>query len=201
MFLSIGWILMSYLIGSVPFGLVVAKAVCGVDPRLEGSRNTGATNVSRLCGTKYGLSVLALDLLKGWAPAAGAMAFSDSWFFLSLVGLAAIIGHTNSPFLSGKGGKGVATTIGVFLALTPSALIISVLCCVAAITISGYVSLGSLTLGSALPVFTLLTGKVGFLPVTLLVAVIIYWKHRENIRRLATGQENPWRKKKTQEKA
>ncbi|EGJ50184.1 glycerol-3-phosphate 1-O-acyltransferase PlsY [Desulfocurvibacter africanus] len=201
MFLSIGWILMSYLIGSVPFGLVMAKAVCGVDPRLEGSRNTGATNVSRLCGTRYGLVVLALDLLKGWAPAAGAMTFSDNWFFLSLVGLAAIIGHISSPFLSGKGGKGVATTIGVFLALTPSALIISVLCCVAAITISGYVSLGSLTLGAALPLFTLLTGKIGFLPVTLLVAVLIYWKHRENIRRLATGQENPWRKKKTQGQA
>ena len=195
MFLSIGWILMTYLIGSVPFGLLVAKVVCGVDPRLEGSRNTGATNVSRLCGTRYGLAVLALDLLKGWAPAAAAMTFSDGWFFLSLVGLAAIVGHTNSPFLSGKGGKGVATTIGVFLALTPSALIFSALCCVAVITITGYVSLGSLTLGAALPVFTLLTGRIGFVPITVLVGIVIYWKHRENIRRLATGQENPWRKK------
>lgn len=195
MFLSIGWILVTYLLGSIPFGLVMAKAVCGVDPRLEGSRNTGATNVSRLCGTRYGLLVLALDLLKGWAPTAAAMTFSGNWFFLSLVGLAAILGHTNSPFLNGKGGKGVATTIGVFLALTPAALVISVLCCVAVITISGYVSLGSLTLGAALPVFTLLTGRIGFLPVALVVSVIIYWKHRENIRRLATGQENPWRKK------
>ena len=195
MFLSIGWVLMTYLIGSAPFGLLVAKAVCGVDPRLEGSRNTGATNVSRLCGTRYGVLVLALDLLKGWAPAAAAMTFSDGWFFLSLVGLAAIVGHTNSPFLSGKGGKGVATTIGVFLALTPSALIISALCCVAVITITGYVSLGSLTLGAALPVFTLLTGRIGFVPITVLVGIVIYWKHRENIRRLATGQENPWRKK------
>jgi len=194
MFLSIGWILMTYLIGSIPFGLVIGKAVCGVDPRLDGSRNIGATNVSRLCGTRYGMAVLALDLLKGWAPTAAAMAFSANWFFLSLVALAAIFGHTHSVFLDGKGGKGVATTVGVFLALTPGALVLSVLCCVAAITISGYVSLGSLTLGAALPIFALFTGKLGFVPVAIVVCMIIYWKHRENISRLAAGQENPWRR-------
>ncbi|MFP4071292.1 MAG: glycerol-3-phosphate 1-O-acyltransferase PlsY [Desulfovibrionales bacterium] len=190
---NIFWLALSYLLGSVPFGLLVAKNLCGKDPRDSGSGNIGATNVARLCGAKYGGLTLLLDLLKGFLPVALAAGFSDSTLFLSLTGLAALCGHMYSVFLSGKGGKGVATTIGVFLALAPWALFWSLLLCGVAIQASGYVSLGSLTLVTVLPIFLLFTGNFGFIPVGLIILVLVYAKHRDNILRLARGEEKSWR--------
>jgi acyl phosphate:glycerol-3-phosphate acyltransferase len=191
---NILWLALTYLIGSMPFGLIVARTLCGVDPREGGSRNIGATNVARLCGTRYGLLTLGLDLLKGYVPVVLAMGFSDSTFFLGLTALTALVGHMYSVFLNGKGGKGVATTIGVFLALTPGALTLSLLLCIAAIWASGYVSLGSLTLVASLPVFHLLSGWIGLVPFSLIVMALVFFKHKENIVRLARGEEKPWRK-------
>jgi acyl phosphate:glycerol-3-phosphate acyltransferase len=194
---NILWLALTYLIGSMPFGLIVARTLCGVDPREGGSRNIGATNVARLCGTKYGLLTLGLDLLKGYVPVILAMGLSDSTFFLGLTALTALVGHMYSVFLNGKGGKGVATTIGVFLALTPGSLILALLLCIAAIWASGYVSLGSLTLVASLPVFHLLSGWIGLVPFSLIVMALVFLKHRENIVRLARGEEKPWRKSGT----
>jgi acyl phosphate:glycerol-3-phosphate acyltransferase len=191
---NILWLALTYLIGSMPFGLIVARTLCGVDPREGGSRNIGATNVARLCGTRYGLLTLGLDLLKGYVPVVLAMGFSDSTFFLGLTALTALVGHMYSVFLNGKGGKGVATTIGVFLALTPGAITLSLLLCIAAIWASGYVSLGSLTLVASLPVFHLLSGWIGLVPFSLIVMALVFFKHKENIVRLARGEEKPWRK-------
>jgi glycerol-3-phosphate acyltransferase PlsY len=192
--LTVVFILLAYLLGSVPFGLLVARVAGGIDPRLEGSRNTGATNVSRLIGLRWGLLVLGLDIAKGWLPVYLAQASLSSHFSLGLIALAAIAGHTNSIFLHGKGGKAVATTVGVFLALTPILLLIALAACVAVILLSGYVSLGSLTLVTALPVLLLVSGKFWLFFFSLAVMCLVYWKHRENIARLARGEEKTWRK-------
>ncbi len=192
--LSIAWIALAYLIGSMPFGLFVAKAAKGVDPRTDGSRNIGATNVARLCGTGWGVLVLALDIAKGWLPVAVGSTFSDSAFFLGATALAAVSGHIFSVFLHGRGGKAVATTVGVFLALAPAQLVVSAIACILAIALSGYVSLGSLTLVTLLPILLLFTGQVTYFFFALAIMVLVYWRHRENIHRLVRGEEKPWRK-------
>lgn len=193
------WMVLAYLLGSVPFGLILAKTLCGVDPREDGSRNTGATNVARLCGAKYGVLALVLDVLKGYLPATLAVSGNLGTTGISLVALAAILGHVFSPFLGFKGGKAVATTIGAFLALMPLGALLSVAACVLVIALTGYVSLGSLTLALCLPVFALLTGRLAYLPLAAVVMLLLFWRHRENIRRLARGEEMPWRRKKEEQ--
>ena len=189
------WSIIAYILGSIPFGLVVAKALCNIDPRTGGSQNTGATNVARMCGTKYGVLTLALDLSKGFFPVLMASAWIDSGIGLSLVVLAAILGHAFSCFMNFKGGKAVATTIGAFLAVAPWATIFAAVLCLLLIWLSGHVSLGSLTLALALPAFMVLTGNFAYVPAALVVMVLLFWRHRENIHRLARGEENPWLKK------
>ncbi|MCJ2165911.1 MULTISPECIES: glycerol-3-phosphate 1-O-acyltransferase PlsY [unclassified Pseudodesulfovibrio] len=189
------WAALAYVLGSIPFGLVIAKTLCSIDPRLDGSKNTGATNVARLCGTKYGIATLVMDVFKGFLPVIFAAAWIESDMALSLVGLAAILGHIFSCFMHFKGGKAVATTVGVFFALAPWAAALSGILCLGVVWLSGHVSMGSLTLALALPVFTALTGHFGTVPVALIVMVILFWRHKDNIRRLARGEENPWLKK------
>lgn len=190
------WIVLAYLLGSVPFGLVIAKSLCNIDPRQDGSRNTGATNVARLCGTKYGVATLLLDMGKGFVPTLMASAWVESDLALSLVLLASILGHVFSVFMQFKGGKAVATTVGAFLAASPWGTIFSAALCLGVVALSGHVSMGSLTLALALPVFMVLTGNFGLVPVALVVMVLLFWRHRENIHRLAKGEENPWLKPK-----
>ncbi|MUM78039.1 glycerol-3-phosphate 1-O-acyltransferase PlsY [Pseudodesulfovibrio sp. F-1] len=190
------WIITAYVLGSIPFGLVVAKALCGIDPRTDGSRNIGATNVARLCGMKFGIATLVLDISKGLVPVLMASAWVESNLGLSLVVLAAILGHAFSCFMRFKGGKAVATTVGAFLAVSFWGTLLSAAMCLAVVGLSGHVSMGSLTLALALPVFMLITGNVAFVPVALVVMVLLFWRHKENIRRLARGEENPWTKPK-----
>jgi len=190
------WPVIAYILGSIPFGLVIAKSICNIDPRLDGSRNTGATNVARLCGTKYGIATLLLDISKGLVPVLMASAWIESHMALSLVALAAILGHVFSCFMGFKGGKAVATTVGAFLALSPIGTILSAALCLGVVALSGHVSMGSLTLALALPVFMVLTGNFGYVPVALIVMVILFWRHKDNIYRLARGEENPWIKPK-----
>ncbi len=193
--LLIFWLLFAYFLGSLPFGLLIAKISCGIDPRTEGSKNTGATNVARLCGFKYGITALILDIAKGFIPVVMASQYNDNWMFLSLVALSAIIGHVFSIFLDMRGGKAVATSIGAFLAIAPAATLWAVLFCVIIILLSGYVSMGSLTLAVALPVLALLTGSFGAIVLGCIITLILFWTHRENIRRLAAGKEISWKKK------
>ncbi len=193
--LWIFWLVFAYFLGSLPFGLLVAKISCGIDPRTHGSKNTGATNVARLCGFKYGVAALVLDISKGFIPVLMAAQYSHNWMFLSLVALSAVVGHVFSIFLDMRGGKAVATTIGAFLVLAPAATIWSVVFCIIVIMLSGYVSMGSLTLAVSLPVMALLTGNFGAILLGCILTVLLFWTHRENIRRLATGEENSWKKK------
>ena len=188
------FLVLTYLLAAFPFGLLVALVGCGIDPRLAGSRNTGATNVSRLCGTKMGVLTLLLDLAKGLVPVLCARAMTDSPVFLSMVAVAAVVGHMYSVFLYGKGGKGVATTIGVFLGAAPIPALLSVAACVAVIRVSGYVSAGSLTLAVAVPVLCAWLGPVALVPAAAIIGGLVIHKHRDNIARLRSGQEKSWRK-------
>ena len=189
------WIVATYLLGSIPFGLVVSRLCCGVDPRTAGSGNIGATNVARLCGLPYGIATLVLDVAKGFGPVLAARMTSGSWRFVSLVLLAALAGHMFPIFLRGRGGKGVATTIGVFLAAAPVPAGVAVACCVAVIAATGYVSAGSLVLAVSMPFLCLALGPAALAPAAGVAAVVIIWKHRENIARLRSGQEKSWRKR------
>lgn len=191
--LTLFWLAMSYLLGSLPFGLILAKIFNKPDPRLHGSKNMGATNVSRVCGAGFGAATLIMDIFKGFFPVAVAASFSHSWFFLTLTALAVILGHMYSVFLNGKGGKGVAATVGVFLGLAPWPAILSIVVVVAVIKLSGFVSLGSLILATLMPITLLLNGDYGFLPLSLIIMVLIYSRHKENIVRLARGEEQSWR--------
>ena len=192
---TIFWLAISYLLGAMPFGLLISRTCCGIDPREEGSGNIGATNVGRLCGTKYGAMTLALDVLKGFIPVLLATSFSDSYFFLTLVATAAVCGHMFSVFLHGKGGKGVATWVGAFLAVSPWAVIICGLAFLAALYFYNFVSLASLVMVALMPVVLLFQGLFGAIPMALALMALIFWKHSENIQRLMAGTEHPWKKK------
>ena len=169
------WVALAFILGAIPFGVVIAKLGKGIDPRRAGSGNPGATNVARLCGLPFGILTLACDLLKGALPVWTALHLDPSALFHSSVALAAVAGHIKSPFLGFHGGKGVATTIGVLLPLGFWPLAGAVLCCLA--------------------VFYPLSGRWDLLPLALILMVIIFWTHRSNIRRLALGEEKSWRKR------
>jgi glycerol-3-phosphate acyltransferase PlsY len=192
---TIFWLAISYLLGAMPFGLLISRTCCGIDPREQGSGNIGATNVGRLCGTRYGAMTLILDVLKGFLPVLVATSFSDSYFFLTLVATAAVSGHMFSVFLNGKGGKGVATWVGAFLVISPWAVIICGLAFLAALYFYNFVSLASLVMVSLMPVILLFQGHFGAIPMALVLMGLIFWKHSENIQRLMAGEEHPWKKK------
>ena len=192
---TIFWLAISYLLGAMPFGLLISKTCCGVDPREQGSGNIGATNVSRICGSKYGALTLTLDMLKGFIPVLLATSFSDSYFFLTLVATAAVCGHMFSVFLHGKGGKGVATWVGAFVAISPFGTVLCGLAFLAALYFYNYVSLSSLVMVALMPVVLLFQGLFGAIPMALVLMGLIFWKHTENIQRLMAGEEHSWKMK------
>lgn len=189
----------SYLLGSIPFALLVALPQ-GVDPRKEGSKNPGATNVARLLGKKWGIITFLGDSLKGVLALFIAFLFLDQIPYpkeLILAGTAffAVLGHLFSVFLKFKGGKGVATTIGVFLILTPKAMLISLVIFSIAVFFSNYVSVGSLLATAFLPLnIFLMKYPSEYIICSSLLAILIWIKHKDNIRRLLKGEEKTWRK-------
>ena len=195
------FVIISYLLGSLPNGLYVAN-LKGIDIRNEGSKNTGATNVFRVMGAKFGILVLILDALKGFIPLFIAEKFGVTGNSLVLIGITAVIGHTFSPFLNFKGGKGVATSLGIFLYLAPIPMLITLLMFFVVVGITKYVSLGSVLASVMLPLLILfipVNEKLGnkmivFIISALLGSYIIY-KHRANIQRLKNGTENKFYKK------
>uniref|UniRef100_A0A7V4JQP6 Glycerol-3-phosphate acyltransferase n=1 Tax=Thermodesulfobacterium geofontis TaxID=1295609 RepID=A0A7V4JQP6_9BACT len=191
----------SYLLGSIPFALLVSLPQ-GVDPRKEGSKNPGATNVARLLGKKWGIITFLGDSLKGVLALFIAFLFLDKIPYsknLILAGTAlfAVLGHLFSIFLKFKGGKGVATTIGVFLVLAPKAMLISLVIFLIAVFISNYVSIGSLLATALLPLNIFLMNYPSEYSIcSLFLATLIWIKHKENIKRLLKGEEKTWRKVK-----
>jgi glycerol-3-phosphate acyltransferase PlsY len=184
-------LILSYLIGSVPFGLLFAKAFSGVDVRIVGSRNIGATNVLRSSGKKAAILTLLADMLKGFLPPVLAMwAFQDDYLCV-LSGAAAILGHNFPVYLGFKGGKGVATSFGVILAVSPLIGAISLLAWLAAAYIWRYSSLSALIAFALYPflTFAIYAGSKPHGMLSLFIAGLIYYRHRENIQRLLAGTE------------
>jgi glycerol-3-phosphate acyltransferase PlsY len=192
--LTIVTILCAYLLGSIPTGLLLAKAFGGVDIRTTGSGNIGATNVYRTLGRKVGIMTLVGDCLKGLVPVliAKKMGFPDAW--LAAVGLAAFLGHVYTVFLGFKGGKGVATALGVFLGLSPLAVLPTLAVFVLVLLKWRYVSLGSIVAAAVMPVFVaVLDTRIFIIAVTCIISCIVIQKHRENIRRLQAGMESKFK--------
>jgi glycerol-3-phosphate acyltransferase PlsY len=180
----------AYLLGSVPTGLLLGKAY-GIDVRKEGSGNIGATNLYRTVGRRIGIITLVGDCLKGLIPVLMVKYSSMPVEYAAWVGLAAFCGHVFSVFLKFKGGKGVATALGVFLALAPLAVGIVLAIFIALMLIWRYVSLGSIVAALAMPLaVSLLGGSRVLIVVTLVIAVIVVIRHWENIRRLLAGTES-----------
>jgi len=190
-----------YLIGGVPFGYIMAR-LRGIDVREVGSGNIGATNVGRALGRGWGLLALALDIAKGMLPVlllAPAIARwaggGDREYALTAMGLGAVLGHVFTPYLRFRGGKGVATSIGVFAALTHYWIALPLVVYVLIKKLTGYVSAGSIALAVLLPVAAAASGwgelsaawpRVAF---AVFVGLLILARHRANISRLVRGEE------------
>lgn len=186
--------LCAYLIGSIPTGLLLAKAFGGVDIRTTGSGNIGATNVYRTLGSKVGIMTLIGDCLKGFLPVLAAKKLGIFEAGVALVGLAAFLGHVYTVFLGFKGGKGVATSLGVFLGLSPLAVLPSLAVFLFVLLKWRYVSLGSIIAAAVMPIFVaLLDKRVFVIIVTSVICFIVILKHMDNIRRLQAGTESKFR--------
>lgn len=178
------------LFGSFPTGIVVGRWVTGRDIRKVGSGNFGAANVVRAAGWKAGVAVAAIDIVKGILPVllGRAVGLTPAW--LAVVALAAVLGHDFSLFLRLKGGKGVATTLGVCLALAPAPTAVAVVIWVAVFALSRFTSLASLLALAALPAAMALSGQPrAYVVLGVILLAVGAIKHWENIIRLAQGKE------------
>jgi acyl phosphate:glycerol-3-phosphate acyltransferase len=183
-------IAVGYGLGSIPTGLLIARWQAGVDIRQHGSGNIGMTNVLRAVG-KWGAALtLTGDLAKGVIPVLLAYAWLTSPWTIGLVALAAIIGHIYPLFAGFQGGKGVATSLGVFIPLLPGPLLIAFVVWAACVAFRRQVSLASLAAAASLPIAALFWGSpVAYVFYALVAAVLIWYRHRENIQRLLAGTE------------
>ncbi len=225
------WIcpLIAFLLGSIPFGLIIARAK-GINIRQHGSGNIGATNVLRVIGKKYGISCLFLDALKGFIPVVIAISLIrfegiknpmtltglapyaqdfpmlTAQIFQVITGFCAVLGHNYSPWVGFKGGKGIATSAGVLIALMPAAIVILIVVWLVVFLLTKYVSLASIITAAVLPLVTLwgswFHGKIQngtwnkpLFIFTLVIAVLAVWKHRSNIERLRNGTEHRFTRK------
>ncbi|HEV2802676.1 MAG TPA: glycerol-3-phosphate 1-O-acyltransferase PlsY [Pyrinomonadaceae bacterium] len=196
-------IVVAYLVGSIPFGYLIVRAKGGGDVRETGSGGTGATNVTRRAGKRAGLLTLLLDAVKGALVALLARAllapdFGVNWW-VAAASIAVVAGHVFPVWLKFRGGKGVATGLGVFLTLTPAAVGLAALVFLAVVWATRYVSLGSITATAALPLFIWLLGQSSaradgvaapVLAVALIGGALIIFMHRANIGRLLSGTES-----------
>ena len=185
-------ILAAYLIGAIPTGVILTRLVGGEDIRSAGSGNIGATNVYRVAGRKLGLITLVGDCLKGVIPLLiGQYGFSLTEIGIAMVALAAFIGHCYPVYLGFKGGKGVATALGIFLVLSP----VSVLCLLGIFGVIlwkwRYISLASISAAASVPLLVFIfESSVPYVVATFIIAVLVIWKHSANIERLRNGSEN-----------
>lgn len=194
------WTLMAiagYVLGAIPFGLVVSKAMGLPDPRTVGSKNVGFTNVLRVSGTKAGVLTLCGDMGKGWVMGWAAMQWLTDEPFIMVVALSPILGHVFSPFLSFKGGKGVATALGSVLGLSPSMGVLLLLIWVGTVAIWRYSSGGALAAFGLFPVVAIVNEqRQEFLVFSVVVSALIWFKHKDNIVRLWKGTEGKIGEKK-----
>jgi len=197
-----------YLLGSIPFGFVVAKAR-GIDIRSAGSGNIGATNALRVLGKPAGVFVLLMDALKGfgavwlcWEILEGLhVAESTIQTARIIAGIGAVLGHNYTCWLKFKGGKGIATTAGVYLALAPWAVLIGLIVFIVAVVVTRYVSVGSMAAAVALPVtiWVMSPNNLFLCIVSTLLGLLAIYKHKGNIQRLRAGTENRFGQKREAE--
>lgn len=193
------WVLFpiaSYLLCAIPFGKIVGRGVAGMDITRTGSGNIGATNVTRELGLKWGILTLSLDVLKGFLSLSlFALFFPRFEIGTSLVALSALLGHQFSIYQGLKGGKGVATALGIYLAISPFPCLIALLFFLLIVYLWDFVSVGSILSAAIMPVliFLYLESKVFFV-LSLVLAALICLKHRDNIKRLMRREEVGWRK-------
>jgi glycerol-3-phosphate acyltransferase PlsY len=194
----------AYLLGSIPFGFLAAKAK-GVDIRAAGSGNIGATNALRVLGKPAGIFVLLMDVLKGFAAVWLVTLLAEKFNIRTetetlriLAGIGAVLGHNYTCWLRFKGGKGIATTAGVYLALAPWALLVALVVFILAILITRYVSVGSMLAALALVVTVWVMTPANLLLglVTTALGALAIYKHQSNLQRLRAGTENRLGKKK-----
>jgi glycerol-3-phosphate acyltransferase PlsY len=201
----------AYLLGSIPTGFLVAKAK-GIDIRTAGSGNIGATNAMRVLGKPAGIFVLLMDALKGYTAsawlssgliAAFAMPADQQANLRILAGIAAVLGHNFTCWLKFKGGKGIATSAGVYLALAPWALLIGAAVFFLAVFVTRYVSVGSIAAAVALPAAVWILPPHNLLLgiVTTVLGLLAIYKHKGNIQRLMAGTESRLGKKPSTEVA
>jgi acyl phosphate:glycerol-3-phosphate acyltransferase len=194
-------VLLAYLIGSIPWAYLAGKITRGIDLREHGSGNLGATNVYRVLGARVAIVVLIADALKGAVPVLLFPAWTDAsradlWAIVYAV--AAIAGHVRSVFLLWRGGgKGVATAAGAFMSLAPIPAALALGVFVIVLLAWGYVSLGSLSAATALPLVIALRDGIRspLFVVSAVVAMFVFWTHRANIGRLRRGEEPRFGKK------
>jgi glycerol-3-phosphate acyltransferase PlsY len=193
------FVLIAYLLGSIPFGKIIARKVARIDITQHGSGNIGATNVAREVGTIWGLLTLILDLFKGFLPVfllsphfSGTDVSSD--WHIALVSLAALLGHQFSVFERFHGGKGVATALGIYLAVSPVSCLAALFIFVLVVFVWDIISLASMISAASVP---LLLSLMGYPSPTIAAAAVtaglIVFKHRDNIGRIRSGQERKWR--------
>ena len=194
--------LLAYFCGSIPSGVWIGKIFKGIDIRTVGSKNSGATNAYRNLGLKCGIATLVADALKGYLPLFIASHFDISDKFIVILGLIAILAHSVSCFLNFKGGKGVATSLGVFLFLAPKAILVTAIGFFIVVFATRFVSLASITGAIILPIMVvLLPAKVGvnkslLVLITFIIAIFVIYRHRANIKRLLNGTEQKIKFKK-----
>ena len=192
-----GLTIVGYLLGAVPFGVVISKAMRLPDPRTVGSKNVGFTNVLRVSGKKPGILTLIGDMGKGWVMGyVATQLLQDEWAIL-LVALAPFLGHLFSPFLGFKGGKGVATALGSVLGVAPLIGLLLLLAWLGAVALWCYSSGGALTAFGLFPIFAaLLRPSAAFVSFAVVVTALIVVKHKGNIERLWNGTESRMRGRK-----
>jgi acyl phosphate:glycerol-3-phosphate acyltransferase len=188
--LALAMMVGGYLLGSIPFGIVVSKYLGATDPRTAGSHNIGFTNVLRVSGRKAGFLTLAGDLGKGWLVGWLAMQVHDHAWWAWLIALSPIIGHLFSVFLGLRGGKGVATALGVIIGVAPWVGFSAVLVWLVTGGVWRYSSGAAITAFILLPVLAaVLRGDQQFVVFTVVVSGLILWRHKENMIRLWNGTE------------
>jgi glycerol-3-phosphate acyltransferase PlsY len=186
-------VVISYLLGAIPFGVIFGKAIKGIDLREVGSGNIGAANAFRALGFWGGLAVLVTDVGKGTLGVLVASLISPGDFLpwaKVLCGIAALVGHNYSCFLGFKGGKGIATSLGVLLALSPKAALSALACWGILVAVTKYSSLGSIVGACSVPVFMVIfKDPLPYRIFGILAALFALYKHKANIQRLIAGTE------------
>lgn len=193
--------LLGYLLGSIPTGLLLSRLFSKVDPRTVGSKNIGATNVFRAAGRTLGILTLIGDVLKGLIPGVVIRwVATDQWGlstdqWIAIAGLSPFLGHIFPIFLGFKGGKGVATAVGVYLPISPLSVLIEVFIFLGIVWKWRFISLGSMVCATTIPILIAFfrSDSQAYFVISVIIAALILYRHQSNIVRLLQGTENKWK--------